>query len=186
MENTLKPNQFALSVFASLTLFAVSQAGAATNMFDSTVSSALKLDNHAVTINGSLHDNGFDAEPWTTQVYAQPGECVRLFVSSSTFDAKMEVIAPDGEVFRDDDSGGLLRPLVEIASAPKFGWYTVQIAQFAGVPTTGDFTLKYGRYTPGNPNCANPTTPFVVPAARAAKEAPAPAQERDPYAPYSR
>ena len=48
--------------------------------------------------------------------------------------------------------GGSLRPLVEIASAPKFGWYTVQIAQFAGVPTTGDFTLKYGRYTAGNPN----------------------------------
>jgi hypothetical protein len=186
LENTLKPIQLALSVFASLSLFAVSQADASTNMFDSTVSSTSRIGGNAVTINGSLHDNGFDAEPWTTQVYAQPGECVRLFVSSAGFDAKMEVISPDGEVFRDDDSGGSLRPLVEIASAPRIGWYTVQIAQFAGVPTTGDFTLKYGRYTAGNPNCANPTAPFVLPNARAAKEALPPAQARDPYAPYSR
>jgi len=182
----VKPMHLALPVLAGLGLFAESQAGAATNMFDSTVSSATKLNANAVTINGSLHGNGFDAQPWTTQVYAQAGECVRLFVTSSSFDAEMVVIAPDGEVFRDDDSGGSLRPLVEIASAPSFGWYTVQIAQFAGAASNGDFTLKYGRYTAGNPNCANPTTPFVVPNARAAKEAPAPAQERNPYAPYSR
>jgi hypothetical protein len=183
----LKPNLLALSVLASLGVFASTHSGAATNMFDATVSTATKLDATAVTLNGTLHDTNGNTQPWTTQVYAQPGECVRLFVTSTNFDAKLEVIAPNGQVFRDDDSGGSLRPLVKIASAPNFGWYTVQVAHFNGVPLTADFTMKYGRYNNGNPNCATPTSPLSLPngAAEATKDpmAAAPAQPRAPYAP---
>jgi hypothetical protein len=183
----LKPNHLALSVLASLGVFASTQAGAATNMFDSTVSTATKLNASAVSINGTLHDTNGNTQPWTTQVYAQPGDCMRLSITTTSFDAKMEVIAPNGQVFRDDDSGGSLRPLVQIASAPNFGWYTVQVAHFNGVPLTADFTLKYGRYNNGNPNCAQPTSPLALPAG--AQEAPKdmnavmPAQPRNPYAP---
>jgi hypothetical protein len=182
----LKPNQFALSVLASLGVFACLQAGAATNMFDATVSTATKLDATAVTINGTLHDTNGNTQPWTTQVYAQPGECLRLFVTSTNFDAKLTVIAPNGVVFRDDDSGGSLRPLVKIASAPNFGWYTVQVAHFNGVPLTSDFTMKYGRYNNGNPNCATPTGPLSQPGAapESMKDSQAaPAQPHAPYAP---
>jgi hypothetical protein len=186
-EIPLKRNLLALSVFASLGVLASTHAGAATNMFDATVSTATKLDATAVTLNGTLHDTNGNSQPWTTQVYAQAGECLRLFVTSTSFDAKLEVIAPDGEVFRDDDSGGSLRPLVKIASAPNFGWYTVQVAQFDGTPLTADFTMKYGRYNNGNPNCATPTNPLAIVGAalESVKDpmATAPAQPRAPYAP---
>ena len=164
----MKANPFALSIIASLGILASMQAGAATNLFDPTVTTATKLNAGAVTLNGTLHDTNGVAQPWTTQVYAQPGECMRLSITTTAFDAKMEVVAPPGEVFRDDDSGGSLRPLVEIASAPNFGWYTVQVAQFAGTPVTADFTLKYGRYNNGNPNCAVPTSPLAQPRGAAA------------------
>ena len=184
----MNPNHLTRSVLVSLGVLATMHAGAATNMFDSSVSAATKLDASSVSINGTLHDTNGNTQPWTTQVYAQPGECMRLFVTTTSFDAKMEVIAPNGEVFRDDDSGGSLRPLVEIASAPNFGWYTVQVAHFNGVPQSADFTMKYGRYNNGNPNCAQPTIPeAAVPAGTEAAtkdvNAVMPAQPRNPYAP---
>jgi len=187
-EITLKPNVLALSVLTSLVL-AASQAGAATNMFDPTVSTANKINANAVTLNGTLHDTNGNTQPWTTQVYAQAGECMRLAVTSAFgVDVKMEVIAPDGLVYRDDDSNGNLLPLVKIDGTPNFGWYTVQIAHFNGVPQTGiDFVLKYGRYNLGNPNCANGTAPLSEPggAQQAAKDKNVmlPAQPRNPYAP---
>jgi hypothetical protein len=174
----LKPNLLALGILAGLGVLASTWAGASTNMSDASVNTGVKPDVGAVTINGSLHDTNGVAQPWTTQVYAQPGECLRLFVTTTNFDAKLVVLAPNGTVFRDDDSGGSLRPLVKVASAPNFGWYTVQVAQFAGAPTTADFTLKYGRYNGGNPNCANPTTPASNPGG-------APEAAKDPHAPYA-
>lgn len=184
----MNPHHLALSLLVGLGVFASTHAGAATNMFDPSVSTATKLNASAVTINGTLHDTNGNTQPWTTQVYAQPGECMRLSVTTTSFDAKMEVIAPNGEVFRDDDSGGSLRPLVQIASAPNFGWYTVQVAHFNGVPQSADFTMKYGRYNNGNPNCAQPTLPAAaVPAGAQATtkdvNAVMPAQARNPYAP---
>ena len=190
----MKYNLLATSVLAALGAFASLHADASTNMFDPTISTGTALDNHAVTINGTLHDTNGNTQPWTTQVYGRTGECMRLFVTSTNFDAKLVVIAPDGEVFRDDDSGGSLRPLVRIQSAPLFGWYTVQVAHFNGVPQTGiDFTLKYGRYNNGNPNCAVGTAPLendgAAPAAvkdphaAAAAAAAAAAMPHNPYAP---
>jgi hypothetical protein len=132
----------------------------ATNLFDPSVSSTSILDGSSLELDGTLHDTNGNPAPWVAELYAGRGECVRFFVTTTAFDAKITVIAPNGTVYRDDDSGGSLRPLVKIASAPVQGWYTVQVAHYAGVPQNANFTLLYGRYTAGNVNCANPTSPF--------------------------
>ena len=135
----------------------------ATNLFDPSVSSTSTLDGSSIELDGTLHDTNGNPAPWVVEVYAGVGECVRLFVTTTAFDAKLTVVAPNGAVYRDDDSGGSLRPLVRIANAPSTGWYTVQVAQFSGAPTNANFTLKYARYNGGNPNCAVATTPLVLP-----------------------
>jgi hypothetical protein len=133
----------------------------ATNLFDPTVSSTTVLDGSSIELDGTLHDTNGNPAPWVAELYAGRGECVRLFVTTTAFDAKLTVVAPNGTVYRDDDGGGSLRPLVKIASAPVQGWYTVQVAHYAGLPQNANFTLLYGRYTAGNANCANPTPPFA-------------------------
>jgi hypothetical protein len=141
-------------------LLACGLAGA-TNLFDPSVSSTSVLDGSSIELDGTLHDTNGNAEPWVVEVYAGVGECVRLFVTTTAFDAKLTVVAPNGTVYRDDDGGGMLRPLVKIGSAPVQGWYTVQVAHWSGLPQNANFTLLYGRYTAGNANCTNPTQPFA-------------------------
>jgi len=158
----VKTNLITLSVLASLGALAASHAGA-TIMYDPSVSTATGIGASSVTINGSMTDIPDFTEPWVGELYAQAGECVRLAVITTLFDSELTVAAPNGTVFRDDDSGGDLKPLVRIASAPVTGWYTVQVAHFSGVPVSANFTLKYARYNGGNPNCAVATAPLVLP-----------------------
>lgn len=158
----MKTRLLATSALSLVGLFASAHANA-TNLFDPTVSSTTVLDGSSVELNGTLNDTNGNSQPWTAELYAAAGECVRFFVTSTAFDAKLTVIAPNGSVFRDDDSGGLLRPLVKIANAPNSGWYTVQVAHFAGFPINANFRLLYGRYTAGNINCATPTLPVSSP-----------------------
>jgi hypothetical protein len=160
LETILKSNLLATSVLAALGVFAVGQA-AATNLFNPVVSTTTVLDGASIELDGTLNDTSVNAQPWVAELYAGIGECVRFFVTTTAFDAKITVITPNGTIFRDDDSGGLLRPLVEIGSAPLSGWYTVQVAHFAGQPQNANFALKYGRYNFGNPNCAVPTSPLA-------------------------
>ena len=129
----------------------------ATNLFDPTISGADTLDDSAVRIDGTLHDTT-DSRPWTAKIYAGTGECLRLSVTSTVFDAKISVISPSGTIYRDDDSGGLLRPLVRINNT-QAGWYAVQVAHYRGVPQNANFTLLYGRYPAFNTNCEVPTSP---------------------------
>jgi hypothetical protein len=72
-------------------------------------------------------------------------------------DVKMVLVAPDGKVYRDDDRApGLHLPLIEVAQTPITGWYTLQVYRFNGRLANGDhrlFTLLYGLYNAGNPNC---------------------------------
>jgi hypothetical protein len=186
LETILKSNLLATSVLAALGVFAAGQA-AATNLFNPVVSTTTVLDGASIELDGTLNDTSVNAQPWVAELFAGIGECVRFFITTTAFDAKVTVITPNGTIFRDDDSGGLLRPLVEIPSAPVSGWYTVQVAQFSGVSQNANFALKYGRYNFGNPNCALPTTPLGSDdgADRAAKqgqaaEAAMPAAATDP------
>lgn len=129
----------------------------ATNLLDPSISGSDFLDDSTVRIDGTLHDTTH-SRPWVATVYAGGGECLRLFVTSTTFDAKISVISPSGTVYRDDDSGGLLRPLARINNTQP-GWYTVQIAHYRGLPQNANFTLLYGRYPAFNVNCEIPTVP---------------------------
>jgi hypothetical protein len=113
----------------------------ATNLFDPSVSTTTTIDGSSVRLDGTLNDTNGNSQPWTAELYAAPGECVRLFVNSTNFDSELTVIAPNGNVYRDDDSGGSNRPLVKIASAPNSGWYTVQVAHFNGAAMNSNFTL---------------------------------------------
>jgi len=131
----------------------------ATNLFDPTISGADTFDDSPVRLDGTLHDTT-NSRPWTAKVYAGTGECLRLFVISTAFDAKISVISPSGTIYRDDDSGGSLRPLVRINNTGA-GWYTVQIAHYLGQPQNANFTLLYSRYPAFNVNCETPTSPAI-------------------------
>jgi len=183
LETILKSNLLAISVLASLGVFAAGQA-AATNLFNPVVSTTTVLDGSSIELDGTLNDTFGQSQPWSAALYAGAGECVRFFITTTAFDSELTVISPNGTIFRNDDGGGLLRPLVAISGAPVSGWYTVQVAAFNGAAINANFALKYGRYNFGNPNCATPTVPLVdhgaAPAAvkdAAAVEAMAPNRE---------
>ncbi len=156
----MKTKLIALSALSMLSVFASNHVNA-TNLFDPSVSTTTVADGSSVRLDGTLNDTNGNSQPWTAELYAAPGECVRFFVTSTNFDSELTVIAPDGTVFRDDDGGGLQRPLVKIAGAPSQGWYTVQVAHYNGAAMNSNFTLMYGRYSAGNVNCSGGTVPTL-------------------------
>lgn len=137
----------------------------AQNIFDDSVSSCTGTNCSSLRIPGTVFAFGPSAGQFVINVFAAPGQCVRLDLTSPahpTPDMEMVVVAPNGTVFRNDDRNGALdrRPLVKIASAPNNGWYTVRVGQFNGVATETNIVLLYGLYPAGNPNCATPTAPL--------------------------
>lgn len=96
-------------------------------------------------------------EPFIIQIFAKAGECLRLDVSTQTEDMAMVAISPsvwDGIISDDRDfDGGDFRPLITVDPVVWTGWYTVIVSHFDHVPLVGRFTLEYGRYPTGNPNC---------------------------------
>jgi hypothetical protein len=112
-------------------------------------------------INGTYHaDAAGDADPFILQVYSGGNECVRLDVIAATRDLEMVLISPTGTIWRNNDrNASNPRPLIK-AITDVNGWYTLQVSQFNGANVTADFTLKYGRHNPGNPNCS-PETPSL-------------------------
>ncbi|MEJ8572093.1 hypothetical protein [Microbaculum marinum] len=105
------------------------------------------------------------ALPWTMQLYAGPGECLRLEVTSQEADLEMRVVSPDGtNTWANDDSTLApcpLCPLSAIKTRKTDGWYTVHVGEWGGESVQANFTLAYGRYKrQANPNC----TSFVPPA----------------------
>lgn len=135
---------------------------ASTEIFDDTTSNCAGANCSSLRLPGTVLGFGPSASAWVANVFASPGNCVRLEVISQGADLETTVVAPNGTVFRDDDSGVGTQPLVRIASAPNNGWYTVHISHFAGTAVDTNFTLLYGRYSAGNPNCAPATTPLAV------------------------
>jgi hypothetical protein len=146
---------FAFLVFSS----SVSSA----QIFDDSVSSCTGGNCSSLRLPGTVLSFGPSANAWVENLFAAPGECVRLDIASQGADLEMTVVAPNGSVFRNDDRAGASdrRPLVKIGSAPNNGWYTVHLARFDGGAVNANFVLLYGRYNGGNPNCLNPTSPFA-------------------------
>ena len=96
-------------------------------------------------------------KPWTAEVRATSGRCLRLDVTSQTDDLEIVAVAPDGRIYRNDDSNGL-RPLVKI-NPTATGFYTVQIANWSGSVSESSFQLALGVYNLNNPNCGAATAP---------------------------
>jgi hypothetical protein len=136
----------------------------ATNLYNPVVSTSGVLDGTSIELDGTLNDSNGDTQPWVAELYVGGGECARFFIATTAFDAKLTVITPSGFVYRDDDSGGSQRPLVEINGTAVAGWYTVQVSHYLGRPQNANFTLKYGRYNfNNNPNCIDQTIPLAAP-----------------------
>lgn len=153
----------ALALLTAVTLSGPGSATASTELFDDTVSTCTAANCSSIRLPGTMMSFPPSAGNWVANVFALPGECLRLDVSAQTADLEMVVVAPNGTVYRNDDrSATNARPLVKIASAPRDGWYTVHIAQFNGAAVNADFILLYGRYPGGNPNCSGGTQPFAL------------------------
>jgi hypothetical protein len=114
------------------------------------------------SIRGTYHsDAAGDSDPFILQIYSGGGECVRLDVTAETHDLEMVLISPTGRIWRNDDIFDDPRPLIE-AITDINGWYTLQVSHYTGANVIADFTLRYGRYNSGNPNCSSVTTPIIT------------------------
>ena len=135
------------------------------DIHDDTVSSCTGINCSSLRLPGSVSASGVHVNMWTINALARTGECVRFDLispPSPSPDLEMIVVAPNGSVFRNDDRSPTdRRPLVKIGPAPTPGWYRVVVTQFAGTPIDVFTVLLYGRCSPSNPNCNNPTAPLA-------------------------
>ena len=160
-------------VGAATLLLVASGAFAQSLIFDDSVSSCTTDNCSSLTLPGTVLSFGdISAGNFVINTFAASNECLRLDVSSQGADLEMIVIAPDGTVYRNDDSGDSscpLCPTVKINPTPNNGWYTVHLAHFVGAAVDANFTLLYGRYTLNNSNCSGSTSPSL--ATQAAEQA---------------
>ncbi|PON19139.1 hypothetical protein C2W62_04275 [Candidatus Entotheonella serta] len=147
-------------------LLSLSMVSAGTSIFDNTVSDCSTDNCSSLTLAGSVFTiNDIEVRSWVVNLFSDIGQCMRFEVLAQDTDLEMVVVAPNGQVFRDDDSAGDRRPLVKIASALNVGWYTVQVSSFDGMPPAlaiSNFVFSHGVYTPGNANCASATSPLSI------------------------
>jgi len=144
-----------------LGLVSLNPAWAGPAVFDSS-NTCTTLNCSASIINGTyVTSSNNNVDPFILQVFSTGSECVRLAVTSQGTDLEAVLVSPSGAVWKDDDGGGSLRPLIK-ANTDVRGWYTLQIARYNGTAANADFTLNYGRYPSGNVNCSAPTTPLTA------------------------
>ena len=106
-------------------------------------------------------DFGF---PWVGEFFGEFNRCLRFdVVAQRVADLEMIVVAPNGEIFQNDDQGFpnegfFFCPLVKIANSPNTGWYTVRIGRSRRLPPgDANFALLAASYPRGNDNCNEPT-----------------------------
>ena len=146
-------------------LLGAGTVSAGTEIFDDTVSTCTSMNCSSLRIPGSILNHvDVSPKPWVAQLFKEVTDCMRLDVVSQDADLEIVAIAPDGTMYRNDDRvpGSDLRPLVKIASGTAKGWYTVHIGVFNGDRLEPNFTLLYGRYSAGNPNCSTSTAPLLT------------------------
>jgi hypothetical protein len=154
----MKRHMLTALTFAALS-FAAVPAGA-TNLLGSTSSA---------TISGTTFGFGPSSMPWTAEVYAGAGVCLRIAVIAQATDLETVVIAPNGTVYRDDDGGVGTLPLVAINGTPNNGWYSVRINNFSGAAVSANFTATLQRLPLNGAGCLPATTPQLAAAPAAAK-----------------
>ena len=121
-------------------------------------------------INKSVRCCGFFNYPipWTIQLYAAAGECLRLHVTSQQSDTQLVAVAPGTMRTWRNDSSGIAActtcPLLKIVPATtETGWFLVQVNQPQGTSADAEFTLKYARYSTTAANCSPVSTPLPAP-----------------------
>jgi hypothetical protein len=139
----------------------------ATPIFDPSTSTCTGINCSSVRVDGVVREAFGEVHPWVIELFANPGQCLRVAVTAEGADLEAVVIAPNGTVYRNDDGGVAACPLCPVVKVnptpgPARGFYTVQIAHWLGNPVTANFTLLYGLYNAGNPNCAPATPPAVA------------------------
>ncbi len=150
-----------MCLFVMLSLIPMT-ALAGSLMFD-TLNTCTSTNCSSQSLHGTYHsDAAGDRDPFILQIYSFGDECVRLDVTAEDYDLEMVLISPTGRIWRNDErSPGVHRPLIK-AITDINGWYTLQVSHFAGADVIADFTLRYGRYDLGNPNCSSVTPPVVT------------------------
>jgi hypothetical protein len=173
-ENTMKKYSFRILLTALLIGIVPTATLWATPIFDPLTNTCTTLNCGAVRIDGVVRlaraaneTAGGEVRPWVMEIFANPNQCLRAHVIAQDADLEAVLVAPNGNVFRNDDSGltGCLTcPLLKVnpTPGPNRGFYTLQISHFAGSPVTANFVLMYGLYNLGNPNCSAPTLPTAT------------------------
>ena len=144
-----------MSAIVALGLFLCAAGAARAQVLNDT------LGGGPLTISTLLFSDPPRVNPSVFGLRASAGDCVRVEGTSSSFDAEFTIVAPDGQVYRDNDVGAGNKPLVKIGGAEN-GIYTLVIHVFAGQQIrTGLITFTYERFNggAGNVNCQPPTPP---------------------------
>jgi hypothetical protein len=183
----MKSLQYVRLSWLSLPLLFLAVHAQAAEIIDPGVSSNLGINNGSVRLDGQLfmdetdpgafcHElpvDGCVVLGWTVNVFAgsddpAPNECLRLDITSpvqninTSTSLVLAVIDPFGRVYRSfGRSANDFRPLVKIDDIHETGWYTVVVQRAFDETGPARFTLRYGRYNAGNPNCANPTQDLI-------------------------
>jgi hypothetical protein len=164
-----------------LPLLFLAVAAQATEIRDPSVSRMPEINNSSIQLDGQLfldevsptafcrqipQDDDCVTLPWIVNVFAGGNECLRLDVTrpvqneGTSTALGLVVIDPFGGVYRNiARSSSDFRPLVKINNRGDPGWYAVVVQRTFDETGPVRFTLRYGRYNAGNPNCANPTQP---------------------------
>ena len=156
------------TILLSLLMFSFLSTASAAALFADTTKSTCTTPNcqaaiidKAVILSEQAVSGVASTTPWTGQFFSSGNECVRIEVLATdplNRDLTMHFVGPDLSVWTDDDSGANLFPRIE-ANTLVPGRYTVVVGLFAPTVTNSNtrFTLSYGRYPSGNPNCSEPT-----------------------------
>jgi hypothetical protein len=123
----------------------------------------------SITFNGTTETtpNG-NVDPFVVELFSAGDECLRILVTAQGADLEATLVAPDGLTWRDDDSGGNLRPQI-IAITTVRGWHILRLSHFAGQAVNADFTAMVARLPSNNAVCSSPTQPATALSAEVAK-----------------
>lgn len=149
-----------LNTIAALTCCLGTGVASATQLSTPTVGTCTGQNCASVLLKGNTFVTEGRTLPFVAQLFAGKNQCLRIETTQQTADLRIVVVAPNGVVYNNDDGGSCsLCSLVKILTGSQSGYYTVQLAQYGGVPVESNFTIQYGRYNAANPNCSGPTAP---------------------------
>src|SRR5690348_59180 len=98
---------------AVIAITAQVQHSYATEIFDTSFSSCTGINCSSVLLGGVVNAFANTPKAWTAEIRATAGRCLRLDVTQQQADLEIVAVAPNGSIYRNDDTNGLL-PVVKI------------------------------------------------------------------------